>query len=186
MPPPADSGNVSLPVKPLVMVSPEMLATMFEPTWNTRLAALPSTARLPGPGPMMLTLFVTNNSPLVNKMVPERPDASIVSPSDAHASAPRNEPGPLSAVVVTMVHGTTGCTSNAPISVPSPPGAFGIEGSSDVRTKPGPRWSLGEPERFLPLSIAGLPGNSAWVKVGPPLSCNGPSIGLVLIWSPAA
>src|SRR5437016_1310423 len=32
--------------------------------------------------------------------------------------------------------------------------------------------------------MAGLPGNSAWVNVGPPLSCNGPSIGSVLIWSP--
>jgi len=35
-----------------------------------------------------------------------------------------------------------------------------------------------------PASMAGLPGNSAWVNVGPPLSCNGPSIGSVLIWSP--
>jgi len=34
-----------------------------------------------------------------------------------------------------------------------------------------------------PASIAGLPGESACVNVGPPLLCNGPSIGLVLIWS---
>jgi hypothetical protein len=32
-----------------------------------------------------------------------------------------------------------------------------------------------------PASMAGLPGNKACVKVGPPLSCRGPSIGFVLI-----
>ena len=31
--------------------------------------------------------------------------------------------------------------------------------------------------------MAGLPGNKAWVNVGPPLSCKGPSIGSVLTWS---
>jgi hypothetical protein len=32
--------------------------------------------------------------------------------------------------------------------------------------------------------MAGLPGNKARVNVGPPLSCKGPNIGSVLIWSP--
>ena len=32
-----------------------------------------------------------------------------------------------------------------------------------------------------PASMAGLPVKSSWVKVGPPLSCNGPSLGVVLI-----
>ena len=32
-----------------------------------------------------------------------------------------------------------------------------------------------------PASMAGLPGNKAWVNVGPPLSCKGPDIGSVLI-----
>lgn len=32
-----------------------------------------------------------------------------------------------------------------------------------------------------PALIAGLPGNKACVKVGPPLSCKGPSKGAVLI-----
>src|SRR5437867_2391580 len=45
MPPPLDM------VEPLVMVRLEMLTTRFELIRNTRLAALPSTARLPGPGP---------------------------------------------------------------------------------------------------------------------------------------
>src|SRR5215467_1200310 len=34
--------------------------------------------------------------------------------------------------------------------------------------------------------MAGLPGNNSCVKVGPPLSCNGPRMGSVLIWSPVA
>ena len=29
-----------------------------------------------------------------------------------------------------------------------------------------------------PASMAGLPGNKAWVNVGPPLFCNGPNIGI--------
>ena len=55
-----------------------------------------------------------------------------------------------------------------------------------TRSKPEPRWSNnGGGVKFgSPASIAGLPGSNAWVKVGPPLSCNGPSIGLVKSWSP--
>ena len=51
------------------------------------------------------------------------------------------------------------------------------------RQKTGPRWSKkgGGVNFGSPASIAGLPGNSAWVEVGPPLFCKGPSIGLVLI-----
>ncbi len=50
----------------------------------------------------MVTLLVTSNSPLVSKMVPETPDASMVSPSAALARAARNVPAPLSAVLVTL------------------------------------------------------------------------------------
>lgn len=52
-----------------------------------------------------------------------------------------------------------------------------------TRSKPGPRWSKkGGGVKFgSPASIAGLSANNAWVKVGPPLSCNGPSSGSVLI-----
>ena len=35
-----------------------------------------------------------------------------------------------------------------------------------------------------PASIAGLPGNNAWVKVGPPLSASGTSCGLVFSRAP--
>ena len=68
------------------------------------------------------------------------------------------------------------CTSNDPLSMRS----------LRTRQKTGPRWSKkGGGVKFgSPVLMAGLPGNSAWVNVGPPLSCNGPSIGSVLIWSP--
>ena len=68
------------------------------------------------------------------------------------------------------------CTSNEPIS--SRPFA--------TRSKPEPRWSKkgGGVKAGSPALTAGLPGNSACVNVGPPLSCNGPSSGSVLIWSP--
>src|SRR5215211_3680632 len=49
-----------------------------------------------------------------------------------------------------------------------------------------PRWSVaGHPLLALvrPASMAGLPGRSARVSVGPPLSCSGPSRGLVLCLS---
>jgi hypothetical protein len=51
----------------------------------------------------MLTLLVTSSSPFLSKMVPDTPVASTVSPSAASARAARNEPGPLSAVVVTEI-----------------------------------------------------------------------------------
>jgi len=52
-----------------------------------------------------------------------------------------------------------------------------------TRLKPGPRWSKrGGGVKFTsPVSMAGLPGNSACVNVGPPLFCNSPSSGSVLI-----
>src|SRR3954454_2625856 len=62
-----------------------------------------------------------------------------------------------------------GCTSNAPMSLPSPDGALLMAGSSIGRGKP--RWSMLSREWNvrLPRSIAGLWGSSACVKVGPPL-----------------
>ena len=55
-----------------------------------------------------------------------------------------------------------------------------------TRLNPAPRWSNkgGGVKDGSPALTAGLPGNSACVNVGPPLSCNGPSIGSVLVWSP--
>jgi hypothetical protein len=68
------------------------------------------------------------------------------------------------------------CTSNEPMSMRP----------LTTRSKPGPRWSKsgGGVKAGSPASMAGLPGKSACVKVAPPLSCSGPSIGSVLIWSP--
>ena len=68
------------------------------------------------------------------------------------------------------------CTSNEPLSIRP----------FTTRSRPGPRWSKkGGGVKFgSPASIAGLLGNSACVKVGPPLFCKGPSSGSVLIWSP--
>ena len=65
------------------------------------------------------------------------------------------------------------CTSNEPASMRP----------LRTRQKLGPRWSKkGGGAKFgSPASMAGLSGNSACVNVGPPLSCNGPSSGLVLI-----
>ena len=65
------------------------------------------------------------------------------------------------------------CTSKEPISMRP----------FLTRKKSGPRWSkTGGGKKFgSPASMAGLPGNNACVKVGPPLSCNGQSIGSVLI-----
>src|SRR6266403_1038500 len=65
------------------------------------------------------------------------------------------------------------CTSNEPMSIRLPL----------TRANPGPRWSKegGGAKLGSPASMAGLPGKRACVKVGPPLSCSGPSIGSVLI-----
>ena len=68
------------------------------------------------------------------------------------------------------------CTSKEPISMRP----------LTTRSKPGPRWSKkGGGVKFgSPASMAGLPGNSSCVNVGPPLFCNCPSNGSVLTWSP--
>src|ERR1041384_1666367 len=91
---------------PLVMVRLAMVTMLDWAMWNTRLVVLgklPSTARLAGPGPGVSTLFVAGSLPPGRAMVPETPEASIVSPSATLASASRNVPGPLSAVLVTVI-----------------------------------------------------------------------------------
>ena len=61
--------------------------------------------------------------------------------------------------------------SNAPMSQATPCGLVT------------PRWSVSGQEALSPASMAGLPGSSAWVSMGPPLSCKGPRSGSVLEWS---
>src|SRR5207249_10416184 len=65
------------------------------------------------------------------------------------------------------------CTSNEAIS----------SRQFTIRSKPRPRWSKkgGGVKAGSPALMAGLLGSKACVKVKPPLSCNGPSIGSVLI-----
>src|SRR5438128_8559599 len=60
------------------------------------------TARRSAPGPLMVMFLLITSSPLVRLMVPVTANA-IVSPSFAIASAWRNEPGPLSLVLVTVI-----------------------------------------------------------------------------------
>ena len=100
--------------------------------------------------------------------------------------------GELTSVCVGVAVGDGGehdcCNSKAPMSVPSPPGAFGIGESSKVRAKPVPRWSVVRP-LLVPLSMAGLPQSNAMVSVGPPLSCSSPRLAfsgaaVVPTWSP--
>jgi hypothetical protein len=43
-----------------------------------------------------------------------------------------------------------------------------------------PRWSVAGQVLFVPLSMAGLPGSKAWVKLGPPLSAKSLTLGSVL------
>jgi len=88
----------------------------------------------------------------------------------------------VASVVVVVV---VSWTSNAPMSMRL----------FTTRGKPEPRWSsdrggvkeLGS-NAGSPASMAGLTGDNdnACVKVGPPLSCNGPSFGSVLRMSPVA
>ena len=64
-------------------------------------AVLRSTARLPAPGPVTIRFVLMASSPLVSMMFPVTAK-SIVSPAAALAIACRNEPGPLSATLVTV------------------------------------------------------------------------------------
>ncbi|PYJ28101.1 MAG: hypothetical protein DMF24_11165 [Verrucomicrobia bacterium] len=96
MPPPA------LPAWPFLIMKPEIVMVLPETgVRNTRLIMLPSTASTSAPGPLIVTLVSTSSSPLVRLITPDIPLASIVSPLFAMASACRNDPGPLSFVLVT-------------------------------------------------------------------------------------
>src|SRR5438128_423719 len=44
-----------------------------------------------------------------------------------------------------------------------------------------PRWSVSGASVLSPALIAGLPQSKAWVKVGPPLSCSGPSLSIATV-----
>src|SRR5438309_11260091 len=91
--------------EPLMMLRPEIPALAPSLTWKTRLAWLASTARLVGPGPLMLTILFTISSPLVSVIDCPLSEESklIVSSLCASASALRKEPGPLSFLLLTVM-----------------------------------------------------------------------------------
>src|SRR6478672_8246302 len=91
--------------EPLTMLKPEISALAPSLTWKTRLAWLASTAKLFGPGPLMLTILFTTSSPLASVIVcPLSEESKLIASSLwASASACRNEPGPLSRLLVTVM-----------------------------------------------------------------------------------
>ncbi len=87
------------------MVNPEMLTI---PAWTLKMRkvgvptmVLLCTVRFEAPGPEITKSLLISNSPLVNTIVPLT-EKSIFSPGAAPAIAARNEPEPLSAVLVTV------------------------------------------------------------------------------------
>src|SRR5262245_38657400 len=71
---------------------------------KTRLVPLPLTDRRPVVGPLMVRFLLTTSSPLVNVIVAGvATEKLIVSPGLASAIAWRNEPAPLSLVLVTVM-----------------------------------------------------------------------------------
>ena len=80
--------------------APYRLAAWDVAPGTARLAALPLTASISAPGPLMLTLLFTTKLPLLSVIVPVT-EKSIVSPSAAAASASRSRhpaPGQFPAV----------------------------------------------------------------------------------------
>ena len=76
---------------------------------------------------------------------------------------------------------STASFSNAPMS------QVAVESPSPSAGRENPRWSVAGQFGSSPLSMAGLPAINAWVRVGPPFSASGPSIGsapvmIVLDW----
>ena len=101
MPPPAEAT-------PLLIVIPSMVTVWPGLTWKIRKGAAATsrcTERTSAPGPLIVTFFVIISSPLV-RMIAELGTLKVmVSPSCAAASAWRNEPAPLSPVLVTVMPG---------------------------------------------------------------------------------
>ena len=87
------------------MLKPEIPTLAPRVTWKTRLAWLASIAKLLGRGPLMLKILFTTSSPLASVIVCPSSEGSklITSSLWASASACRNEPGPLSRLLVTVI-----------------------------------------------------------------------------------
>src|SRR5438874_11063761 len=88
-------------------------------TWKTRKGAAfaaRDTDRRFAPGPLMVMFLLIISSPLVRPMMPVTAKV-IVSPSFASASACRNEPGPPSLVLVTVMMFASADVTTAQTSV---------------------------------------------------------------------
>src|SRR5262249_30199993 len=85
---------------------------------------LASIAKTSAPGPLMVSALLTSNAPLVRLITPETPVASIVSPLFATASASRNDPAPLSFVLVTGIIFATADNHRAQAAISQTPGAL--------------------------------------------------------------
>ena len=99
MPPPESA-------RPLLTVRPEMVAVAPDVTLKMRKSGVPLAklrwmVRRVAPGPEMVRFLPMSSSALVSSMVPLTAK-SIVSPAAASAIALRNDPGPLSAVLMTV------------------------------------------------------------------------------------
>src|SRR5205085_10533283 len=105
MPPPAEAAPLLIVIPPMVTVWPGL-------TWKIRKAGAARfrwTERTSAPDPLIVMFFVIVSSPLVRTIVELVGTLKvIVSPSCAAASAWRNEPAPLSAVLVTVIPGGVG------------------------------------------------------------------------------
>jgi hypothetical protein len=86
------------------MVSPEIVTVFDCPTWKTRLPLFALTVSLVAPGPEITRLLLINSSPLVRVIVAGNESAKLMlSFAPAAAIAARKVPGPLSAVLVTVI-----------------------------------------------------------------------------------
>jgi len=81
---------------------PEIVTTSAEAISNDTARASFSTDNFSAPGPLIVTVLVTNSSPLLVDGA-GNVASLMVSPSFASATACRSEPGPLSFVFVTVM-----------------------------------------------------------------------------------
>src|SRR5262249_35263512 len=90
-----------IPVCAFLMVRPEIAAGFSGKKPKTNNAWFPSIESCSAPGPEIVMFLLIGSAPLVSVIVPVTAKL-IVSPSWAIVRARRNEPGPLSFVLVTV------------------------------------------------------------------------------------
>ncbi len=150
---------------PSAIVRPEIAA---EPPWmwKTRLALLPLTVSTLAPGPVtvVVAVSVSTSGPAVRVMVSGPEKAAVAKPI-------------VSAVGRTLARLTAWGRLSCPGAEPTPPkevlttSAVPSLWKAPISTEPPrakPRWSVAGAPVLVPVPIAGLPGSSAMVKVGPP------------------